>query len=304
MNIVAMEYMEQNIEAKTDHCKTLIEQTESQTGRQYDWVMRPRTDSFWKKMDLKASSAEKKVYFRHDQFFLIPRHVLHHQWPFANAPVAVEEVDINEQPEPKFEYYLWRSWKLVGLKFRYFEMTALYITPRLCPPCGRGNTERPSPVTRLLNEGRSGKPQAFKRLQQCLHGIFSIACHQLRHHFKSIEPPPTQTQIDVKGIMETAGDLATLGVTASGSLARFDRLINNAGNALYDEIARAADVPQSWMPSLQRACAKQCNLLYNYTKGPWTWGCLTPRLSQSLAMKWHPPGFAEDEAGRLGECDP
>eukprot|EP00466_Bigelowiella_natans_P016569 jgi/Bigna1/72358/fgenesh1_pg.19_\ len=299
MNIVAVDYMQAPDGPKTDRCRGLIEEVERQNKKQYDWVMRPRPDSYWKQMNLKASTAPKMVYYRHNQFTLLPRQFLHNfKWPFRGTPEL--EVDVNRKPDNKLEFYIWRTSRVLGLKFRYYESTCMYMVPVFCGPCGRGNKEQPGPAFRLIDRARRD-PKAAKRLRDCLHGVFSVACHQLRHHFKSIEPPPQNTPVDVKHIMQYIGDLAE---TGQGSLDVVGNLLNAAQDKLRGELMVPDDAPHGWMPSLQRGCAMECKSSYNYTKGPWTWGCLTPKLKNSLAMSWHPPGFAEEEPGALGECDP
>uniref|UniRef100_A0A7S4DXN9 Uncharacterized protein n=1 Tax=Lotharella globosa TaxID=91324 RepID=A0A7S4DXN9_9EUKA len=302
MNMVTVDYMQQHDASKTARCKQLIEETENKHKKKYNWIMRPRPDSYWKQMNLKADSAKKAVYYRHNQFTLLPREHFHNFiWPFRGTPEI--EVDVNERPKPMFEFYLWRTSRVLGLKFRYYESTCMYMVPTICAPCSHGNRDHVGPAFKLIQEAKSSRdPKHVRRLRDCLHGLFSVACHQLKAHFKAIDPPPTSTRIDVKAILQTAGDLAEGGVTSPGPLDSLGGMLDQAQGGLRGELMIPDDNEGGWMPSLQKACAGECNASYNYTKGPWRWGCLPESMKTSLAMSWHPPGFAALDAGEMGEC--
>mmetsp|Transcript_489 Transcript_489/g.1189 ORF Transcript_489/g.1189 Transcript_489/m.1189 type:complete len:304 (-) Transcript_489:13-924(-) len=104
MNLVSTFYMQAGDSPKTERCRQLITEYENKHKKQYNWVLRPRPDSYWKQMNLRAKTAEHAVYYRHNQFTMLPREFMHNfRYPFRGTPEI--EVDVNESP-PKFEFYL------------------------------------------------------------------------------------------------------------------------------------------------------------------------------------------------------
>mmetsp|Transcript_14506 Transcript_14506/g.35355 ORF Transcript_14506/g.35355 Transcript_14506/m.35355 type:complete len:835 (-) Transcript_14506:98-2602(-) len=302
LNVVSVNYVQAGDDQKTSVCRDAIHAIEqANPGKKYDWVMRPRPDALFTHMNLKAKTAKRQIYFRHNQFTITPREFLHNfHWPF-NGGEPKFEVDTNLRPEPLWCFTLWRTSTILGKKNRYFGVLAMYLIPNICGPCGRGNVERTGPTTKLIRQAQEGNADALVRLRTCLHGMFSMACHNLRHHFD--ESPNPSSGFNIRGLMQEVNDLATNKVTDHGRLEQLIAHLNTVGEGIMGEMMSTHDDPSSWMPALQAACDKECNPNFQYSGGQWRWGCLGPKLLESPAMRWHPPAFASDEPNKYGECE-
>lgn len=306
LNVVSTVYLAAGDRPKTHKCREVIENLEREHGRKYDWVIRPRPDSYWKQMNMRAKTATPQVYYRHNQFTMLPRSMLHNfVWPFRGTPA--KEVDVNAQPT-EFEFYLWRRVKNMGLKFRYYEWPLIYMEPEVCAPCARFNKNLPGPMQKLVTKAIQARDVGpLRRLRDCMHSVFSIMCHQLRYHFPNTAPGgPPRADLDIKALMQEVATIIDGNIVDNDRFNNVMRYLDRLqGHMRVVELVNIDQGPGGLMPTLQWACDAKCNPgKYGYESGkPWHWSCLkNSPTNLTAAMAWHPPGFAAVDAGELGEC--
>jgi len=303
MNIVDWAYTQAKQVTKAQICEGLVSKEEKQSGKNYDWVVRIRSDSKWKRMDLNVSVAKKGVYFRHDQAAISSRDSFGNSvFPFANGnQPPLHEVDVNN-PRSEFDYTLYRVSREVGLKQRYFVSLVGYVAHGVYgyPVTPKGVNEKYGPVSKLLVQAQESKDvKALARAYKCLDNVMSMACYRLR---SKLPHKKTSSVIDIRSVMTLLSDLAAKGDTSKEKLDGMIEKYKRFHPVLMSEVLDGT--PGNVMPSLQLACDQECAPANKPPNGTWHWKCIDPNsaFALSLAATWHPPGFYPVRAGDLGEC--